>query len=401
MILSELPELALKKGADRRLHHGHLWVFSNEVDTAATPLTGFQPGDLARLLDYRRQPLGTAYVNPASLISARVLTRDNHTAIDHAFLARRIKAAWQLRQRCYPAPYYRLVYGDSDGLPGLVVDRYGDVLAVQSSTAGMDRLLDKIVAVLEELLQPRAVVLKNTSGLRRLEGLTEETRIVSGTLQEPVEIQENGARFQVDLVGGQKTGWFYDHRDNRRDLAALCQGKRVLDLFSYSGAWGVTAAVHGAKEVVCVDSSASALALVESNAALNGMADTVSTIACDVFDFLKQARETKDRFDVVVLDPPALIKRKKDLKTGSEAYYRLNQAAMQILNYDGILASASCSHHLARDTLQEILRAGARHVDRHLLILKTGGHAADHPIHPAIPETEYLKAFLCHVTASL
>lgn len=396
-----LPELHLKKGEDRRLRHGHLWIFSNEVDTAATPLAAFRPGDLVRVLDSKRQALGVAYVNPASLIAARLLTRDPDAAIGRAFLAKRIKAALQLRQRCFSEPYYRLVYGESDGLPGLVVDRYGDVLAVQSSTAGMDRLQDEVVAVLESLLQPRAVVLKNTSSLRRMEGLEDYTRVAAGSLDGLLEIRENGARFRVDILAGQKTGWFYDHRDNRRDLAALCQGKRVLDLFSYSGAWGLAAALQGAKSVVCVDASAAALEQVRDNAKLNGLEDRVETVAADAFDFLKQLREARERFDVVVLDPPALIKRKKDLKAGSEAYYRLNQAALQVLNYDGILASASCSHHLGRDVLHDILRSCARHVDRHLLVLKQGGHGADHPVHPAIPETEYLKAFICHVSASL
>jgi 23S rRNA (cytosine1962-C5)-methyltransferase len=396
-----LPELRLKKGEDRRLRHGHLWIFSNEVDTAATPLTAFQAGDLAQVLDSARRPIGVAYVNPASLIAARLLTRDPGASIDRAFLARRMETALRLRERCYAEPYYRLIYGESDGLPGLVVDRYGDVLAVQTNTAGMERLQDDIVAVLAERLKPRAVVLKNTSSLRRLEGLEEYTRLALGQLDGPVEIRENSARFAVDLLGGQKTGWFYDHRDNRRALAALCRNKRVLDLFSYSGAWGIAAAAAGAREVVCVDASATALELARDNARLNGVGEKFRTVTADAFDFLKQAREEKERFDVVVLDPPALIKRKKDLKAGMEAYHRLNQAALQVLNYDGILASASCSHHLGRAALHDILRAAARHVDRHLLILKEGGQGADHPVHPAIPETEYLKFFLCHVTQAL
>lgn len=396
-----LPELRLKKGEDRRLRHGHLWIFSNEVDTAATPLTAFQPGELVQVLDSARRPLGVAYVNPASLIAARLLTRDSGTAIDRAFLTRRIEAASRLRERCFAEPFYRLAYGESDGLPGLVVDRYGDVLAVQTNTAGMERLQDDIVAVLDKLLAPRAVVLKNTSSLRRLEGLEEYSRVALGQLDGPVEILENGARFAVDLLGGQKTGWFYDHRDNRRELAALCRNKRVLDLFSYSGAWGIAAAVAGAREVVGVDASASALELAKDNARVNGVAERFRTVTADAFDFLKQAREEKERFDVVVLDPPALIKRKKDLKAGTEAYHRLNQGALQVLNYDGILASASCSHHMEHAALHDILRSSARHVDRHLLILKEGGQGADHPVHPAIPETEYLKFFLCHVTQAL
>jgi 23S rRNA (cytosine1962-C5)-methyltransferase len=396
-----LPELRLKKGEDRRLRHGHLWIFSNEVDTAATPLTGFRAGDLVRVLDAARRPVGVAYVNPASLIAARLLTRDADAVVDRAFLARRITAACRLREACFKEPCYRLVYGESDGLPGLVVDRYGDVLAVQTSTAGMETLQDDIVAVLSDLFDPRAVVLKNTASLRRLEGLEEYTRLAAGVLDGPVEIRENGARFAVDLLGGQKTGWFYDHRDNRRDLAAVSGNRRVLDLFGYSGAWGVAAAVAGAREVVCVDASSAALGLAQENARRNGVAERFRTVTADVFDFLKDAREAGERFDVAVLDPPALIKRRKDLKAGMEAYYRLNLGALQVLGPQGFLASASCSHHLERQSLRDILRSCARQAGRHLLILKEGGQGADHPVHPAIPETEYLKSFLCHVASPL
>lgn len=396
-----LPELRLKKDEERRLRQGHLWVFSNEVDAAATPLTGFRSGDLVRVADSRGQPLGVAYVNPVSLIAARLLTRNAEAVVDRAFLARRVETALRLRRHCFDQPYYRLVHGESDGLPGLVVDRYGDVFVVQTNTAGMERLQDDIFAVLDRLFQPRALVLKNTSSLRRLEGLEDDVRVALGQLDGALEIVENGARFRVDLLAGQKTGWFYDHRANRRELAVLCKDQRVLDVFSYGGAWGVAAAVAGAKEVVCVDASAAALEWARENAALNGVADKVKTVAADAFDFLKQAREVRERFDVVILDPPALIKRKKDLKSGTEAYRRLNQGALQVLNYDGLLASASCSHHLEREALHDILRSAARHVDRHLLILRQGGQDADHPVHPAIPETEYLKFFLCHLTQAL
>lgn len=395
------PELRLKKGEDRRLRLGHLWVFSNEIDSQATPLTGFEPGTLVRLADWRGQPLGVAYANPNSLICARLLTRDADAPIGRVFLAKRLHSALRLRESLYSEPYYRLAYGESDGLPGLVVDRYGDVLAVQAGTAGMERLLADVVAALDELLRPRAVVVKNTSSLRKLEGMEEYTRLALGQLDGPVDLLENGVRFRVDLLSGQKTGWFYDHRDNRRDLAALCRGRRVLDVFSYTGAWGITAAVAGAKEVVCVDASVAALELVKENAALNGVAERVHTVQADGFDFLKEARDTKERFEAIALDPPALIKRKKDLRAGLEAYRRLNQGALQVLAYDGVLAAASCSHHLERDALQDILRASARHVDRHLRILKQGGQALDHPVHPAIPETEYLKSFLCHIAPSL
>lgn len=399
--MTDYPRLRLKKNEDRRLRAGHAWIFSNEVDIAATPLKAFAAGDLAVVENAKGESLGLAYVNPDSLISARLLCRDAHTSIDHRFFIKRLERARDWRERVYPGPYYRLAYGESDGLPGVVIDRFGDVFAVQTNTAGMEKLQEPLLAALETLFSPRAVVLKNTSSLRALEGLGNETRILAGTLEGPVEIVENGARFRVDPVEGQKTGWFFDHRDNRAKLAELCRGKRVLDLFAYAGAWGVQAALAGAARVDCVDASAVALALAADNARLNGVAERMDFIAADAFEFLKQAREERRHYDVVVLDPPAFIKRKKDMNPGLEAYRRLNQGAMQVLAYGGVLVSASCSFHLQREVLHDLLRATARHLDRHLVLFGRGGQAADHPVHPAIPETDYLKAYFCSVGQAL
>lgn len=389
------PRLRLKKNEDRRLSAGHLWIFSNEVDTSQTPLKGFAPGDLAVIENARGQPLGLAYVNPDSLISARLLSRDSREEIGTAFFAKRLERALALREWVYGRPFYRLVHGESDGLPGVVIDRFGDVFVVQTNTAGMERFQEFILGALDMLCVPRAVVLKNTSGLRALEGLDCYTRMAKGELSAPVEIEENGARFLVEPVGGQKTGWFFDHRENRAALARLCGGRRVLDLFSYTGAWGIQAALAGAAWVECADSSASALALARENARINGVAERMTFEQADVFELLGRIREEGRRFDVVVLDPPAFIKRRKDVSQGVEAYRRVNQAALQVLGAEGILVSASCSFHLPRDTLHDLLRATARQAGRRLVFFGRGGQGADHPIHPAIPETDYLKAFFC------
>jgi 23S rRNA (cytosine1962-C5)-methyltransferase len=286
-------------------------------------------------------------------------------------------------------------------VPGLVVDRFGAVLSVQTNTVGMELQQELIIATLEKLLSPRAIVLKNTSSLRQLEGLREYTRLVSGELTGLVEIEENGVRFRLDVMGGQKTGWFFDHRCNRALASRLAKGQTVLDLFSYTGAWGIQAAVAGAVEVDCVDGSEAAIGLARENARLNGVSERVNYEHSDVFDFLKLAREEQRKYGLIILDPPALIKRKKDVKTGIEAYRRLNQGALQLLEPGGILVSASCSHHLYREVLHDILRAAARHGDRHMAFIARGGQAPDHPIHPAIPETDYLKAFYCSVSDSL
>lgn len=396
-----LPLLRLAKNEEKRLRAGHLWIFSNEVDNSQTPLKSFQKGELVQVQDAKGANLGIAYINPDSLISARLLTRDSKTSINEKFLLERLQVSLQLRETLFKRPYYRLIFGESDGLPGLVVDRFGDVLAVQTNTLGMERLKDLIVSALDKLLSPKAIVFKNTSSLRQLEGLAEYTEIALGSLEGPVEIEENGARFLVDVLGGQKTGWFYDHRSNRAVAASLAQGKRVLDLFSYTGAWGIQAAVAGAESVACVDSSETALNLLRQNAELNGVSSKVSSIPSDAFEFLKQAREERRKFDLIILDPPALIKRKKDVKAGLEAYRRLNQSALQVLETGGILVSASCSHHLYREVLHDLLRSTSRHGDRHLAFLAQGGQGLDHPIHPAIPETDYLKSFVCWVTSSL
>ena len=395
------PELILKKNEDKRLRQGHLWVFSNEVDTQRTPLTQFQAGDIVQVLASNGQVMGAAYINPNTLICTRLLSRKAGAKLGAKLFSSRIAKALALRERFYDKPFYRLIFGESDGLSGLVIDRLGDVLSVQITTAGVERQKEPLIEVLVELLQPKAILLKNDNPQRELEGLSTESEVIYGELPEEIIIEENQAKYKVDALNGQKTGWFYDHRSSRAELAKLASGKTVLDLFSYTGAWGIPAAMNGAEHVTCVDASASATAIGAENAQLNHVEDKMDFIKSDVFEFLKQARLEKKHFDIIVLDPPALIKRKKDFKAGYEAYRRLNHLALQVLAKDGILVSASCSYHLSRANLHYILRTSARHIDRHLTIVASGGQAPDHPVHPSIPETEYLKTFVCSVTESL
>lgn len=392
------PDLFLKKNEDKRLRQGHLWVFSNEVDCQRSPLEQFAAGDLTVIKDSSGKELGIAYVNPSALICARLLSRKPNAAIGGNFFKARITQALLLRERLFDQPYYRLVFAESDGLPGLVIDRFGSVLSVQITSAGMERHKALLVEILVELLQPSAVLLKNDNSQRQIENLPLEPELAYGELPERLIIEENGARFAVNVVEGQKTGWFYDHRYNRARLAGCVRGMRVLDLFSYAGAWGIPAAMAGAAEVICVDSSESALALAAESAELNRVRDKMQFVRSDVFEYLKQAREQNLHFDAIVLDPPALIKRKKDFKAGYEAYRRLNHLALQVLSNNSILVSASCSHHLSRENLHEILRSSARHIDRHLVFFADGGQGGDHPVHPALPETSYLKSFFCAVS---
>jgi 23S rRNA (cytosine1962-C5)-methyltransferase len=392
-----LPSLRLKANADRRLRAGHLWVYSNEIDVAATPLHGFAAGDQAILEAAGGKPLGVVALSPNNLICARLLSRDVKHVLDKSLLVHRINVALSLRERLFDQPCYRLVFGDSDLLPGLVVDRFFDILVVQLASATMERYKDEVLAALIQVIKPSGILLKNDSAARDAEGLERYVDTVFGVVPEWVALEENGVKFEAPVIEGQKTGWFFDHRMNRARLAPYVKGKRVLDLFSYIGGWGVQAAAFGASEVMCVDASAFALDGVERNAALNGLSEQVACIEGDVFAALKELKNAEERFDVVIADPPAFIKRKKDLKNGEAAYRRLNEAAMRLLNKDGILVSASCSMHLPEDDLQNILLTSARHLDRNIQLLERGAQGPDHPVHPAIAETRYIKSLTCRL----
>ncbi len=386
------PTLRLQAGEERRIEGGHPWVFSNEVDTARTPLTAFAPGALARVVSSRDKFLGWAYVNPRTLICARLLSREAEPpSVD--FFARRIRTALALRERLYPRPWYRLVHGESDGLPGLVLDRYGDCIVGQSGTAGIDALREPIVAAVEAVLAPQQFVWKNDSGARELEGLPSEVFATRGEVPAQIDVEENGIAFRTPLADGQKTGWFFDQASNRAMLGRWVKGARVLDVCSYVGAWGITAAVHGAREVVCVDASATALAAVTANAAALSL--PVQTRRGDAFDVLEQLHAAGERFDVVILDPPAFIKRKKQIQKGEAAYRRLNQLGLSLLGDEGMLVSCSCSYHLTPEALLGAIQKAAQHSRRFVQVVETGGQAPDHPVHPGLPETRYLKAYFC------
>lgn len=395
--------LILKKNEERRLKAGHLWIYSNEVDVKATPLTGFEPGQEVVVNASNGKPLGRAYVNPHSLICARVVDRHSNVAIDRSLFVHRFNVALSLRQRLFDKPFYRLVYGESDGLPGLVVDRFGDVLVVQCNTAGMDVRREAISDALHKVLKPQAIIYRNDSAMRSMEGLPNEV-IVEGEIGDSITIEENGVAFEVPLTGGQKTGWFYDHRQNRAALmqlvASLAKANkppRVLDVFSYIGGWGIQAAVAGAAEVNCLDASATALDYAERSAALNGVDDRCRFLEGDAFEALKALKTEGEQFDLIVLDPPAFIKRRKDVKAGIEGYRRINQLAMQLLGKDGFLVSASCSYHLQRDQHLELVQRSGRHLERFVQVIHDGSQGADHPVHPVIPETQYLKSLTTRV----
>ena len=280
------------------------------------------------------------------------------------------------------------------------MDRFDDVLVVQITTAGMEHHKEDVIAALDKTIKPLAIVLRNDSPSRQAEELNSYVEIVSGKLPESVFVEENSTRFEIDVLTGQKTGWFFDHRMNRARMQQYVNDKRVLDVFSYIGGWGLQALTAGANEVMCIDASKSAIDQIHHNASLNGFEDKLASIEGDAFEALKSLRQERERFDVVIVDPPAFIKRKKDFKEGLTAYRRINQMAMQVLNKGGYLISASCSFHLKREQLHDTILKASRHVDRNAQIVEQGHQGPDHPVHPAIPETDYLKSFTARILAN-
>ncbi len=385
-------ELYLRGGADRRLRGGHLWIYSNEIDTGRTPLGEFAAGDLVAVKDATGAVMGSAYMEPQSLICARLYAPGEQRDLDQALFSERLATAFAGRAAVFDRPFYRLVYGDSDMLPGVVVDRFGDYLVVQLNNAGIERFREGLVAALIAQFRPRGILLRGDSRSRREQGLAEGAEVVHGEVPERVVLEENGVQFMAPVHQGQKTGWFYDHRMSRARLAPWVGGKTVLDVYSYIGGWGIQAAAFGATQVCCLDSSVQALEGVSTNAELNGLQDRVSTLRGSAPETMATLRAEGRQFDVVILDPPAFIQRKKDLKKGINAYRRINELGLHLLRPGGLLVSGSCSMHLSRADLISAMQQAAVRAACQLRVVEQGAQGPDHPIHPAIPETEYLKA---------
>ncbi|RLQ23467.1 methyltransferase domain-containing protein [Seongchinamella sediminis] len=390
--MTAFADLYLRKGAERRLRGGHLWVYSNEIDSKRHPLAGLQPGDVVRVRDAQGGLLGSAYMEPQALICARLFAPGEAQGLDGEFFGQRLQAALQAREAAFDKPFYRLVYGDSDLLPGVVIDRFGPQLVVQLNNAGIERYRGPLLRALEELLQPEGILLRGDSRARRDSGLAGEVEVVSGQVPEQVPLEENGVQFLAPVYSGQKTGWFYDHRMSRARLAAWVGGRSVLDVYSYIGGWGIQAAAFGASEVCCLDSSAAALEGVMRNAARNGLEDRVAVRQGSAPETMKQMLAEGQAFDVVILDPPAFIQRRRDLKKGIAAYRRINELGLRLLTPGGLLVSGSCSMHLGRADLMAALQQAAVRAGCQLRVVEQGAQGPDHPVHPGIPETEYLKA---------
>lgn len=387
-----MQSLTISERGEKRLKSGHLWIYSNEVDNDKSPLKSIAPGEQVAVQTRAGRIVGHAMVNPHNLICGKLVA--GKKPFDRRQLKLRIAAALGWREQVFAEPYYRLLYAEGDFLPGLIIDRFGDICVVQITSLGLEAFRQDVAEVLQELTGCSGVLFRNHGEGRKLEGFADEEDVIVGEVPDAVELKENGTRFVAPVRAGQKTGWFYDHRSNRSQLAQLAAGKRVLDVFSYIGGWGLQALTHGAESLTAIDSSSLALDCLEENAALNGFADTVTALEGNAFEAMQALLTDGEKFDIVIIDPPAFIKKKKDISRGIKAYQKANELALRLVDKDGLLMSASCSMHLSHERLQDTVQRCARHVDRNLAQVYKGGHAFDHPVHPAIAETEYLKAQL-------
>jgi 23S rRNA (cytosine1962-C5)-methyltransferase len=380
--------IRLKPKEGRRARAGAPWIFSNEIqmDRAAKSLA---PGSIVNIVGDDGQVIGTGYFNARSLIGARLLDRAADTIIGTGFFVRQLERAIAIRDALYAKPFYRLVHAEGDGLPGLTIDRFADTVSVQITTAGMEALIDPLLAALEKTIAPANIVLRNDTPSRALEGLDEYVRVAKGEASR-IALEENGVRYFADLAGGQKTGWYFDQRDNRLFMAPLAKGRSVLDAFSYTGGFGIAAAKAGAREVVCLDSSAPALALAEDAAAANGV--SCKFVKADVFEELERLAAAKESFDIVIADPPPFVRARKDLEPGAKAYRKLARLAAAVVAPRGFLLLASCSHNISQERFAAECAAGIARANRRCALNRQAGAGPDHPVHPMLPETAYLKA---------
>jgi 23S rRNA (cytosine1962-C5)-methyltransferase len=384
-----MPTVRLMAGRHKRARLGHPWIFSNEIEMTADAKS-LPPGAAVAFAEAGGSPLGTGFFNPHSLIAGRLVSREG-AAIDRALIEARLAKALALRARLFEAPYYRLVHAEADALPGLIVDRYGDLLVAQLNAAGMDRLLEDVIAALQSVVAPAAILLKGDGPARALEGLETVTRWVGPEPDAPQRISEGGVSFLADLGGGQKTGWFYDQAANRSLVAQFAGGARVLDLYCYLGGFALRAAATGAVAVTGIDRSQPSLDLAAQAAALNGLDGRCVFRRSPAFDEMARLAADGETFDIVVADPPAFVKSRKDLKPGARGYRKMVRLANPLVTRGGLLFAASCSHHVGTDLFAEQVRRGLADAGRNGRILYAGGAGPDHPVHPFLPESAYLK----------
>ncbi|MBM3580229.1 MAG: class I SAM-dependent rRNA methyltransferase, partial [Alphaproteobacteria bacterium] len=375
-----LPQLRIKKHHEIRAVRGHPWIFSNEIENFSE-LKTLEKGSLVEVKIRKDESFAIAYFNPHSLIAARIITYKTTEQIDENFFLQRLTDAKNLREKFFTKPFYRLIHSEADFLPGLVIDRFGDVLSCQISTAGMEKLSPILISALEKIFPNSAIIFRNDIETRKLEGLVPTTKIIKGEIADQIEIEENGIKFLIDVKSGQKTGWFFDQRKNREFVARIAKDCDVLDAFCYLGGFGFNALKGGAKSVTFVDSSPINLSLPQNCEFINEK----------IFALFEKTEFQQRRFDLVLLDPPAFIKSKKDFFSGLKGYEKLVRLAAKLVHENGILMLSSCSHHATLQDLTAAANDGFRKANRQAKLIRVFGADVDHPIHPALKENEYLK----------
>jgi 23S rRNA (cytosine1962-C5)-methyltransferase len=396
VMTTPLPRVFLRHGCDRRVVEGHPWAYSNEVridaETKALP-----PGTLATLHRVDGKPLGVGSFNPHALICFRMFDRDPRATIDEGFFVHRLGRALNLRRRMFDRPFYRLIHAEADALPGLIADLFGEVVVLQVNTAGMESLTLTLLAAVDEVLAPNAIVLRNDSRMRAAEGMGSDVVVAKGRVGETIEVREGDLVFAADVVSGQKTGWYFDQRENRAFAAPLAAGGRILDVYCHSGGFAVSAARRGAIEAVGIDSSEAALDLARQAARTNGVDDRCRFRRADVFEELQRLAATGERFRIVVADPPPFVKSRKELGSGLRGYRKLTRLAAALVEPGGFLFVASCSHNVEPGPFAAEVVKGLAGAGRTGRIIRSAGAGPDHPIHTHLPETAYLKSLLMHV----
>ena len=387
-------QVCLRRGEEQDVRGGKLWIYDNEIDWVDDAC---RDGEVVEVLDSRMRFLAKGFFNSRSKITVRVLTRDREETVDGDFFRRRLRAAWDCRRALGFDNACRVVFGESDGLPGLTVDKFGDYLSVQILSLGMDRIRDELVAALVEIIHPKGIFERDDVPVREKEGLAQVTEVLYGEVPSETEILEHEARMLVDIPGGQKTGHFLDQQENRGRIKPYCPGRSVLDLCSHTGGFAIHAALYGATSVEAVDVSESALEMLRRNAALNGVEEKITTVAANVFDLMKAYDEAGKRFDTVICDPPAFAKSKKALEAAYRGYKELNLRCMRVTAPGGYLISCSCSQFMTPELFLEMLRDAAADSGRTVRLLETLIQSRDHPAALNAEQSLYLKGYILQV----
>lgn len=393
--MPKFETITIAPSSHKRFVSGYPWLYNNEI-LPNNQTKSMVPGQLVQVL-LHGNPLATGYFNKHSLISFRVLSRNPEEPIDTQFFKNRLQEALHLRERFFNKPFYRLIHAEGDLLPGLIIDRFDSVFVLQINTQGMEKLKDFIISALQELFNPTTLYIKRESAIRKMEGLSIEPPEIIGNPIQTLTVEENDVTFKIDISEGQKTGWFYDHRENRKIIANLAKDNTILDYYCYSGGFSLQAATKGAKKVIGVDRSSYALQNAKESATLNQVDSKCEFIESDVFEDMDKRLNNLERFDIVVLDPPAFVKTKKDLPTGLKGYEKLITKGLQLTEKDGLLLIASCSYHVKELDLKNLLSRALYKTNRVGKIVQRLSAGCDHPVHPALEESEYLKGLLVSV----